>query len=124
MATLEPILKEYLRENGRSKVSEIADNIDYSTGWIRQKAKELAADDGENVVGTKGKQVPAAIIDDNYEVLSGDRDYLLGLVKKYAPHLLPRAKSMNVRELQRLIRNQIADDIVGGPKPWVFWVEE
>ncbi len=57
----------------------------------------------------------------NYEVLDDDRDYLLGLVKQYAASHLSRAKSKSTSDLQDFIRDQIADDVVGGPFRWEFW---
>ena len=118
--TIKPQIQNFLASNGQSTVAEIADGIDYSNGYTRQTAKEMKADGQIN--GSKTTRIPAVIIKGNYEVLSGDRDYLLAIVKKYAPGKLPAAKSKSVSDLQDFIRNQIADEVVGGPHRWEFWL--
>jgi len=118
--TIKNQIENYLASNGQSTVAEIADGIGYSNGYTRQNAKEMMAN--ERINGSKTTRIPAVIIDGNYEVLSGDRDYLLGIVKRYAPSKLSAAKSKSISDLQDFIRNQIADNVVGGPYRWEFWV--
>lgn len=112
-------IETYLAKNGQCTVNELADGIDYSNGYTREKAKEMK--ESSRIDGAKTTRIPAVIIHGNYEVLTGDRDYLLTLVKRYAPSKHSRAKSKSVSDLQKLIREEIADDIVGGPHRWEFW---
>lgn len=111
---------DFLRKNGKSTVNEIADGIGYSNNYTRQNAKELKADG--KIQGAKTDRIPAVIINGNYEVLTGDRDYLLSIVKRYAPSKLGKAKGLPVGKLQKLIRDEIADAVVGGPYRWKFWI--
>lgn len=113
-------IKEHIDANGRCTANEIARGIDYSHGYTRENAKEMIDDDEIN--GAKASRVPAVIINDNYEVLTGNRDYLLELVKRHAPSRHAHAKTLDVEELQKLIRDQIADAVVGGPSRWEFWL--
>jgi DNA-binding Lrp family transcriptional regulator len=118
--TIEEKIRDDLRANGRSTVNEIASRIDYSNGYVRRNAKEMRSD-GE-IEGAKATRVPAVIIHGNFEVLSGNRDYLLDIVKRYAPSKHDRAKKMSVENLRELIRDEIAEQVVGGPFRWEFWV--
>lgn len=110
----------YLSTHGRATTTDIANATGYSTGYIRQKAKELLKDGTIN--GTKAKRIPAYIINGRFVVMTGDRDQLLEIVKDHAPGRYSTAASMSTRELQRFIRNHIADQVVGGPWIWEFWV--
>lgn len=113
-------IESFLTNNGQSTVNEIANGIDYSNGYTREKAKEMRQEGRIN--GAKTTRIPAVIIKGNYEVLTGDREYLLSLVEKYEPGKLGHAKSLSVSDLQDFIRDQIADSVVGGPFRWEFWL--
>lgn len=117
---IESKIKDYLGKNGRSSVAEVAQGIGYSNGYTLQKLKELKAE-GE-VHGEKTKQIPALIVSGQFYVLTGDKDYLLSIVKRHAPHQMSRARGMSVTELQKLLAKEIADNVVGGPRPWEFWL--
>jgi len=117
--TVQDDIETFLTKNGQSTVNEIANGIDYSNSYTRENAKEMKAEG--RIDGAKTTRIPAVIIHGNYEVLTGDRDYLLSLVKRYAPSHHSRAKSMSTGDLQDFIRDQIADDVVGGPFRWEFW---
>jgi len=118
--TVKEDIKDFLKSNGQSTANEIADGIDYSQGYTREKAKELVSDG--DIEGAKTTRVPAVIIKGNYEVLTGNRDYLLGLVKRYAHGRLSHAKSLSTEDLQEFIREKVASDVVGGPFRWEFWM--
>ena len=109
-----------LQQNGRSTTTSIAARIDYSTGWILKNAKEMKADG--RIEGEKAKRIPAYIINDDYVVITSSREQLLSIVKQHAPSALSRAQQMNTKELQDFIRDHIADQVVGGPFIWEFWV--
>lgn len=119
--TVKADIKAYLARNGRSTVSEIANGTGYSTGHVRQNAKAMRASgtiNGEKVP----KQLPAAIIKGNFEVMSGSKKNLLNVLQKYAPHLVSKASGMKVGEIQNLIANQVADRTVSFKhKRWEFW---
>ncbi|ELZ28959.1 hypothetical protein C474_13694 [Halogeometricum pallidum JCM 14848] len=119
MTKVKDKIKNYLDKNGRSSVAEVAQGIDYSNGYTLKNLKELKSD-GE-VEGKKTKQIPALVVSGNFYVLTGDKDYLLSIVKRHAPHLMGRARGMSVTELQKLLTKEIADSVVGGPRPWEFW---
>ncbi|NLV04098.1 winged helix-turn-helix domain-containing protein [Haloferax volcanii] len=119
MTSIQDEIKTYLNKNGRSSVAEVAQGIDYSKNYTRQNLKELRSN-GE-IKGEKTKQIPALIISGNFYVLTGDKGYLFSLVKRHASHLTGRARGMNVDELQSLLVNEVADRVVGGPRPWEFW---
>lgn len=113
-------IRTHLDAHGRCTANEIAQGIDYSHGYTRENAKEMVSDDDIN--GAKATRVPAVIINDNYEVLTGNRDYLLELVKRHAPSSHAHAKTLDIEELQKFIREQVADSVVGGPFRWEFWL--
>jgi len=112
-------ISTYLSGNGRAKVNEIADAIGYSHGYTRQNAKEMMSNGKIN--GAKGQQIPAVIVNGNYYVITGDKSYLLDIVRRHAPKKVSKASGMSVSELQSLIMNDVADSVVGGPRPWEFW---
>lgn len=116
---IEADISTYLSGNGRAKVKEIANAIDYSHGYTRENAKEMMSEGKIN--GAKGEQIPAVIINGEYLVITGDKSYLLDIVKRHAPSTVSRASGMSVSDLQSLIMNEIADSVVGGPRPWEFW---
>jgi len=113
---------DFLRSHGeRATTSEIADATGYHTQTARKRAKELLSEG--RIQGSKSKRIPAVIIDDDYVVLTDDRGHLLDIVRDYGTSSLhSRAKSMSTEQIQRLIRRRLADDVVGGPKVWEFWV--
>jgi gamma-glutamyl:cysteine ligase YbdK (ATP-grasp superfamily) len=113
-------IREHLKTNGRCTANEIARGIDYSHGYTRENAKEMISENEIN--GAKATRVPAVIINDNYEVLTGNRDYLLELVKRHAPSRHAHAKTLDIEELQKFVREQVADSVVGGPFRWEFWL--
>ena len=119
MSTIKEKIKKHLDKHGRSSVAEVAHGIDYSNGYTLKHLKELRQE-GE-VEGEKTKQIPAVIISGNFYVLTGDKEYLLSIIKRHARHLMGRARGMSVTELQKLLPNEIADRVVGGPRPWEFW---
>lgn len=111
---------EYVKTEGRSTTSEIANGIGYSQGYVRKNAKELVRDgdlNGEKVPSS----VPVANIDGEAVVIVGTRSKLLNIIERYAPSKLPEAKSMGIDELQSLIK-EIADDTYAfSNKQWEFW---
>lgn len=111
---------DFLDTNGRSTPAQIANGIGYSTSYTRQEAKALRSDD--KIKGEKSRYIPAVIIQGDYRVITNDRDYLLDLVRTYAPHRLDYARSLSVEDLQKFIRNEIADQEVGGQSGWEFWI--
>ena len=111
----------YLSANGRSRVSEIANDTDYSASHIRNTASDMV--DEDEIDGEKVPiNIPAAIINDQLEVLTSSEKQLVDIVRKHAPHLVPRAEAMSADEL----RNFIADDLaertfaIDG-EAWEFW---
>lgn len=120
MATIHAEVQEYLRDNGRSTTSQMSDDLGYTTKQVRQACKNLESDGVIN--GDKSKRIPAYIINGDYVVITGSRSQLLELVKMYAPSAHSRAKKMSTKQLQKFLRNQVADDVVGGPKIWEFWI--
>lgn len=113
-------IEDFLDSNDRSTVNEIANGIDYSNGYVRRNAKEMH-EDGQ-IDGAKTDRVPAVIINDDYHVLTGNKDYLVSLVEQYGhPGQVKRAKKMDVGDLQKFVRDTLADAIVGGPARWKFW---
>ena len=118
--TIKDEIEAYLDSNDRATVNDIASGIDYSNGYVRKKAKEMHEDG--RIDGAKTDRIPAVIINGDYHVLTGNHDYLVGLVKQYGnPGQVKRAKKMDVGELQKFIRDTFADAIVGGPSRWKFW---
>lgn len=99
--------------------TEIANAIGDSTDNAREWAKELR-EEGE-INGAKNKRIPAVIIKDNYVVLTNDREHLLSIIEDHAPSHLSRARSMSIEDIQQLIRQKIAERVVGGPEIWEFW---
>lgn len=120
MAAKEDVLDFLRSHDARATTSEIADATGYHTQTARKRAKELREED--KIRGSKNKRIPAVIINGDYVVLTDDRDHLLKIVEEYAPSRLSRAKSMTTKQIQRLIRQHVADEIVGGPQVWEFWV--
>lgn len=118
-STKEEII-EFLAGNGRETTTGIANELGYTTGTVRRHAKDLK-NDGK-IQGEKAKRIPAYIIDGDFVVITGDRGQLLLLVEKYRPSQHERAKKMSTQDLQEFLREQVADDVVGGPKVWEFWV--
>lgn len=118
--TVKDKIVEYLSSNGRSTVAEIAQGIDYSHGYVCRNAKDLRSDG--KIKGAKGKQIPAVIVDRQYYVLTGNRSYLMKIVRKHAPSKTPKAKGISISKLQKLICKEIADSVVGGPRRWNFWL--
>lgn len=110
---------DYLSSNGRATTTELSNQLGYSTGHVRSGAKQLLKDGKIN--GEKAKRIPAYIINGEFVVVTGDRDQLLEIVKTHAPSSYSRARSMTTRQLQEFIRDQIADQVVGGPWIWEFW---
>ncbi|GAB3676768.1 winged helix-turn-helix domain-containing protein [Halopiger thermotolerans] len=119
MTTIYQDIQDYLRSNGRSTTGEMSDALGFSTRQVRQACKDLK-DDGK-INGSKSKVIPAYIINGEYVVITESRNQLLQLVKDHAPSHHSRAKGMSTEQLQKLIRNQVADQVVGGPKIWEFW---
>jgi len=120
MATIHQDIRAYLANKGRSTTGQMANALGYDTSDIREASKELA-NEGQ-ISGSKSKRIPAYIIDGDYNVITDRRHQLLELVKKYAPNSYAKAQNMSDEALQRFVRNQVADRVVGGPEIWEFWV--
>jgi len=120
MATIYQEIYQHLSDNGRSTTGNMADELGYETRQVRQACKEMA-DDGK-INGSKSKRIPAYIIDGEYTVITGSKSQLLAIIKEHRSSAHSRMKSKSVKQLQRFIRNNIADDVVGGPKIFEFWV--
>lgn len=119
--TVEDEIQAFLSANGRSKVSDIANGVDYSPGYVRQNAKEMVTDG--TIQGEKTpRQIPAAIINGEFEVLSNSKDELLNVVRKHAPHLVGRAKGLSANQIQNLIAEDLADRTLAFTQEvWEFW---
>lgn len=119
--TVKPDIEAFLSRNGRSTVSEIANGIGYSSGYVRQNAKDLRSNG--KIEGKKiPKRIPAAIISGEFEVMSRSKDDLLNILRKHAPHLVSKAKGMSVDEIQSLIADNLADRTLAfEQKVWEFW---
>lgn len=117
--SVETKIEVYLSANGQSTVHEIASGIGYSHGYVLRKAKEMK--DNSRINGSKTKIIPAVVVKNNYYVLTGDQDYLLRIVRKHAPGKVTRARGLSIEDLQKLIRDEVADRVVGGPGRWEFW---
>lgn len=114
-------VRDYVRSQGsRVTTSDIAEATGYHTQTARKRAKELV-DEGD-IQGSKDKRIPAVIIDDDYVVITDDREHLLKIVGDYGTSgMRSRALSMTTEEIQRLIRRELAERTVGGPQVWEFW---
>lgn len=119
--TAKEIIPAYLSANGRSRVSEIANNTDYSTSHIRNTASNLVDEDEIN--GEKVPvMIPAAIINDQFEVLTSSKKQLVDIVRKHAPHLVPQAEAMSGDELQDFIGDELAERTFAlDSEAWEFW---
>jgi len=119
--TVKHDIQNYLTHNGRSTVSEIADGTGYSTGYVRQNSKEMASNG--TIQGDKvPKQIPAVIINGEFEVMGGYRDNLLTIVRKHAPHLEKKAKSLSTDDLRSFIEDKLADRTLAFSQGvWEFW---
>lgn len=119
--TVQDAIVDYLSENGRSTVGELANGTGYATGYVRQNAKELRNEGtihGEKVP----RRIPAAIINGELEVLSSSRDQLLAIVRAHAPSLESEAKSLSNEEIRNLIAEEIAEDTLAFEQGvWEFW---
>ena len=120
MSSTKKEIKTYLADNGRETTTSIANELGYSTNTVRRHAEEMMAD-GE-IEGIKAERIPAYIINGDFVVITGNRDQLLELVRKYRSGSYERAKEMSTEELQDFLRDVVADNVVGGPKIWEFWV--
>lgn len=119
MTTIHDEIQDYLDSNGRSTTGEMSGTLGYETRQIRQACKDLR-EDGD-IKGSKSKRIPAYIIDGDYHVVTDSRSQLLELVRRYSSGSLTRAKGMSDKELQRFVRQNVADRVVGGPEIWEFW---
>lgn len=117
--SVETDIRTYLTRHGRSTVNEIAIATGYSNGYVRETAKDMVSDGQIN--GTKGKRIPAVIINGNYVVVTSDRQHLLNIIQRHAPQHRARARGMSISQLQDFIRETLAQKVVGGPRPWEFW---
>jgi hypothetical protein len=119
--TVKQDIQNYLSQNGRSKVSEIANGIGYSDGHVRQNAKEMASNG--TIQGTKiPKRIPAVIINGELEVLGNSRKRLLSIVRKHAPHRTSQVNSLATKDIRSLIENQLADRTLAiSQDVWEFW---
>lgn len=114
-------IKTHLSTNGRSRVSEIANSTGYSPSHIRNTGSTMV--DEDEIDGEKVPiSIPAAIVNDQFEVLTSSKKQLLGIVRKHAPHLVPRAEDMSADELRSLIADRLADrDFAIDQEAWEFW---
>lgn len=119
--TVKEQIVEFVRSNGRSRISEIANGIDYSTGYVRRNTKKLI-DDGKLEGEKVPSSIPTAEINGDMVVIAGSRSDLLDIVEKYAPSRLNEAKNMQVSEIRNLIE-EIADDTSAiSDEAWEVWV--
>jgi len=110
----------HLNSNGRQKVNSIANGIDYSHGYVLQNAKELRS--SGKIEGEKGTMIPGYIINGNYVILTSSRKQIVEAVRKNAPaHVGTVSSKPTVKEMQKYVRNNVADAVASGPRPWEFW---
>lgn len=121
MPTLREELPSHLSKHGRSTVSEIANRTGYSTSHVRDTGSAMVHEgtiEGEKIP----KRIPAVIIDGNFHVLSGAKDELIRILEVYASHLVPKAQTMTVSQIQDLIADELADRTLAIERPvWNFW---
>lgn len=103
-------IESYLKDiEGSAKAWEIADSMDLSKSYVGQRCRRMAEagrisrEEGGYIIG---HDIPGR---DNPTILNGNRDFLLDIVKDELPDRLSDARKMSAKELQRLIRNEIAE---------------
>lgn len=119
--TVKKDIKAYLSSNGRSRVSEIANAIGYSDGYVRENAKQMASN-GKIHSKKVPKSIPSVIINGELEVMGGSRERLLSIVRKHAPRLESKAKKLSTDEIRSLIEEKLADRTLAIQQGiWEFW---
>lgn len=93
---------------GKAKIREIAESIDYHPSYVGKRCRMMATEDiiereeGGFVIG---HDIPGR---DNPTILNSDRSFLLDIVQEHEPESLSRARSMSVKDLQKFIKKEIA----------------
>ncbi len=121
MTAKEEIPELLRREPESCTPREIAEKLSYSTNHVRRVAKELRSNG--KIEGRKSREggAPMVVIRGNIEVITGNRDQLIELVKKYSPSDLSKAKAMPTDELIEFVRDVVADGVAGVVRTWEFW---
>jgi len=120
MAIEEKIISYLEKAEERKRVRKIADSIDYSVGYTRQKCKEL--NDNNKILGAKTTPIPACDTGDEWFVLTGNRETLLDKIEKYTHRTKEEMEDKSTQELLDYTKEYVCERITSsGNKYWEFW---
>lgn len=113
-STAKDAVEQYLRNNsGWHEVRDLSNATGYDNDYIRRVAKDLASSNS-NIQKRKNRNKPVIgyEIHGELKVPGGNMKALIGLIKTYGGSTPSNLQNKSISDLQKYIRNHIADSVV------------